>query len=76
MLYVNDQAVDEPYIEYPARTDYPRTVMGEDQYMVMGDNRAGSHDSRSYDVGPISKDMIVGHPKVVILPLNRIRTIK
>ena len=76
VLYVNDQAVDEPYIEYPARTDYPRTVMGEDQYMVMGDNRAGSHDSRSYDVGPISKDMIVGHPKVVILPLNRIRTIK
>jgi len=41
----------------------------------MGDNRAGSHDSRSSDVGPITKAMIVGHPKVVVWPLDKIRVI-
>lgn len=75
VLYVNDKPVDEPFINYPARADYGRRVLGEDQYMVMGDNRAGSHDSRSADVGPISKDMIMGHPKVVVWPLDKIRVI-
>ena len=28
------------------------------------------------EVGPITGDMIVGHPKLVVLPLNRIRTIR
>lgn len=75
VLYVNDKAVEEDYIDHPPRMDYPRTVLGENQYMVMGDNRASSHDSRSSDVGPISRDMIVGKASLVLLPLNRIRTI-
>ena len=75
VLYVNDQAVAEDFIDYPARMDYPRRVLGDNQYMVMGDNRASSHDSRSQDVGPISRDMIVGKASLVLLPLNKIRTI-
>ncbi|NLX82223.1 MAG: signal peptidase I [Clostridiales bacterium] len=75
-LYINDAPVTEDYIDYPARTDFQRIVLGEDQYMVMGDNRAVSNDSRSQGVGPISRDMIVGKAKLVILPLNKIRTIK
>lgn len=76
VLYINDQPVDEPYVDYPPREEYPRTLMGENQYMVMGDNRAGSHDGRSRDVGPITKDMIVGRPRLVILPLGQFRTIQ
>ncbi len=75
-LYVNDSLVEEPYIDYPPRADYQRRVLGDNQYMVMGDNRGNSHDSRASDVGPITKDMIVGHAKLVILPLNKIRVIK
>ena len=75
-LYVNDALVDESYVDYPSRGDYPRQVLGEDEYMVMGDNRASSHDSRSRDVGPISRDMIVGHAAYVLFPLNRIRSIR
>lgn len=75
VLYVNDQPVQEDYITNPARMDFQRLVLGEDQYMVMGDNRGNSHDSRSGDVGPISGDMIVGKAKLVLLPLNRIRVI-
>jgi len=75
-LVVNDRPVQEEYIDHPARTDYPRRVLGPNEYMVMGDNRASSHDSRSADVGPITRDMIVGKANLVLLPLNKIRTIK
>ncbi len=75
-LYVNDALVEEDYIDYPSYADYPRRVLDMDEYMVMGDNRASSHDSRSRDVGPITKDMIVGHAAYVLFPLNRMRTIR
>jgi signal peptidase I len=75
ILYVNDKAVDEPYIVYQPRADFQRIVLGDNQYMVIGDNRANSHDSRSGDVGPISKDMIVGKASLVLLPLNHIRPV-
>lgn len=74
-LYVNDAPVQEGYIDFPPTYDMARRVMGEDEYFVMGDNRANSHDSRSADVGPIHEKMIVGHAKWVILPLNKIRAI-
>lgn len=74
-LIVNDKPVEEEYIDYPPRQDFQRIVLGVNEYMVMGDNRASSHDSRSSDVGPISRDMIVGKANLVLLPLNKIRTI-
>ncbi len=74
-LYVNDVLMQEDYITYPPTQNFGRVVLGENQYMVMGDNRASSHDSRSRDVGPISRDMIVGKAAFVLLPLNRIRPI-
>lgn len=74
-LVVNDTVVDEPFIDHKARQDYPRRVLGENEYMVMGDNRASSHDGRSSDVGPLTRDMIVGKAKFVLLPLNKIRAI-
>lgn len=74
-LIVNDIPVQEDFIDYPARQDYARRVLGENEYMVMGDNRASSHDSRSSDVGPITRDMIVGKARLVVLPLNKIRSI-
>lgn len=60
-------------------------VLGEDEYFVVGDNRYNSHDSRSWngpmiervlvnnvsgDVGPITKDMIVGRAKCVFWPVS------
>ncbi len=77
-LYLNDKMVDEPYIDEErfGGKVFERYTLGEDEYFVLGDNRAGSHDSRYSEVGPITRDMIVGHAKVVILPLNKIRVIK
>ncbi|NLD35101.1 MAG: signal peptidase I [Clostridiales bacterium] len=73
-VYLDGQLVDEPYIDsdkWGGRAYGPHTL-GEDEYFVIGDNRASSHDSRYPEVGPISGDMIVGHPKLVLFPLNRI----
>lgn len=76
-LYLNDQLVDEPYVDAEkfGGRDFGRYTLGENEYFVMGDNRANSNDSRSPAVGPLSGDMIVGHAKLVLLPFGRLRTI-
>ena len=82
---VVDEMLDERYSAYfptGSSDDYEPYVLGEDEYFVVGDNRYNSHDSRdwndsdpSYDVGPISKSMIVGHVRQVIWPLGSIRPV-
>ena len=78
-----------PYT-YSTSPDY-EYVLGEDEYFVVGDNRYNSHDSRAWngpeyelhltndvtgDVGPITKDMIVGRAKFVFWPLKEISSIE
>ena len=50
--------------------------LGENEYFVVGDNRINSHDSRSDDVGVITKDMLVGRVRHVIWPLSDIRAVE
>ena len=59
-----------------SRTDMEKTVLGDDEYFVVGDNRYNSHDSRSDDVGVITKSMITGHVRYVIWPLSDIRAVE
>ena len=73
VLYVNEEAVDEPYIAKPDMKDYGPWELGDDQYFVMGDNRNNSNDSRF--VGPIKKDMIIGKVQFVMWPMGSMRTI-
>jgi signal peptidase I len=47
-----------------------------DSYLVMGDNREVSLDSRYSEVGTIKKEQITGKASIVIWPLNKIKIIK
>jgi signal peptidase I len=46
------------------------TSLSGNQYFVMGDNRAGSFDSRAW--GPVARSLIIGRPIVRLFPFNQI----
>jgi signal peptidase I len=49
-------------------------VLQSDEYYVLGDNRNGSKDSRSF--GPVNKDFIIGRSFFRGLPLSRVEIVK
>jgi len=60
---VNGKRLFEPYLVQGTRTflpDMPEKLLmlGKDQYLVLGDNRGNSEDSRYY--GPLHRSQIVG----------------
>jgi signal peptidase I len=58
-VYINDHLLPEPYLPPGTTTDdLPRQLVPAGEYFVMGDNRAGSSDSRVF--GPISQSSITG----------------
>jgi signal peptidase I len=62
-VMVNGKRLPEPYLENGTRTVAPNGLeqtyqLGDQEFFVLGDNRAESEDSRYY--GPISRARIVG----------------
>ncbi|WBL35126.1 signal peptidase I [Tepidiforma flava] len=70
-VYINDRLLEEPYITTPWNDTLPKILIPPDEYFVMGDNRNNSLDSRSAQVGLVSKDLIIGKATLSYLPLNR-----
>ena len=60
----------EDYILYP-KDDFLEVKLEDDEYFVMGDNRASSSDSRVW--GPLKKDLVVGRPLVRLIPFSRLQ---
>lgn len=62
-VYVNDALLDEPYVLEKSLgqcdIQFPYTVPDQ-QIFILGDNRSRSADSRSADIGCISREQIVG----------------
>lgn len=72
MLYVNDEYMIDPFA---ANTyDFSTLVLGdiipEDKYLVLGDNRGNSIDSRM--IGLIDKNDIEGKTSIRFYPLDKI----
>ena len=75
-LYVNGEMVPNPEKMGSIPYDYPLRQLGANEYFVVGDNRRTSHDSRASDVGPISRDMIMGKAVRVIFPFSAWRKVQ
>ena len=73
ITYINDMAIDEPYIkEMPrARWDIKKQSIPEGHYFVMGDNRNNSNDSRDARVGVIARDQIHAKARLRLWPFDR-----
>lgn len=91
VLYVNGEAFDEPYLtQYKAElNDFGNltfdftleqilntSVIPDDYYLVLGDNRRKSTDSRDSRVGLVSKDQMLGKAHIRIYPLKHFGIVK
>ncbi len=83
VLYINDKAYNENFLDGDVMTtDFKMEdikgcedgVIPEDTYLVLGDNRGDSMDSR--DIGVIKKDDIMGKTTLRIWPFTNLGFIK
>lgn len=75
-VYVNEERLAEPYIEDTYTSGYIDTLVPNDSFFVMGDNREVSHDSRDSDVSFIESSAICGQALWRIYPFDAIGSIK
>ena len=71
-LYINDEPIEMP-LDFEYTSDF-ELITGKDEYIVLGDNRNVSKDSRS--IGPIKRDNIKGKVNFVLFPFKRFGVIK
>ncbi len=62
--------LDETFVKFP-KSDTVNYTLTSSEYFVMGDNRAGSYDSRSW--GPLPATDIIGKPLLRLYPFDRIK---
>ncbi len=81
-LYINGESFKENYLDESVITeDFDLSVLGyqkipEDMYLVLGDNRSISQDSRDPEVGLIPKKDVIGKVRIQIWPLNEFKVLK
>lgn len=79
-VYIGDKILKEYYLKDVEMKDFTLNDLGydvipKDKYLVLGDNRGNSLDSRDKKVGLIDRKDIVGKVKLRIWPLNKMGVI-
>ena len=84
ILYINNEPFTEEFLGEEVNTnnfmfedicskeDCPNGVIPDNMYLVLGDNREDSLDSRDSSLGLVPKDNIIGKSLIRIWPLNKI----
>ncbi len=81
-LYIDGNLIKEDYLNDDVVTDdFSISELGydkipSDMYLVLGDNRSDSLDSRDPKVGLIKRKDIIGKVRFRIWPLNKIKIVK
>ena len=72
-VYVNNQKLTEKYILDPPNYNYGPVEVPEGEYLVFGDNRNNSYDSRYWGFVPLEN--LIGRAAVRFWPLDRLGTL-
>jgi len=72
-IFVNDKKINDKFA-YGETADFDKIVLKNNEYFVMGDNRAISKDSRI--IGPVKKKDIKGTTRFILYPFNKIGFVK
>ena len=67
-LCINGKTMLESYLSTPAE-DFS-VSLGPDEYLVLGDNRAESYDSRENDMGMLRREDFIGRVQFILWPLR------
>lgn len=79
ILYINGKGYEEEYLNDVYTKEFNLKDLGydtipKDMYLVLGDNRGNSMDSREF--GLVKKKDIVGRVKIRLFPFNNINIVK
>jgi len=70
-VFLNNEQLKEEYLDEAVLTGGEVDIkLKDDEYFVLGDNRAHSFDSRNW--GPVLRKDIIGLVRLRVLPLNQI----
>jgi len=78
VIYINDEPLEESFGFTAMGTQgiaEDGVTLGEDEYFVLGDNRAISKDSRSEMVGCVPRSRIGGKMVLRLFPFNKFGTV-
>ncbi|MBD5132935.1 MAG: signal peptidase I [Clostridiales bacterium] len=67
-VYLDGELLDEPYITEFSADSYPETVVPEGCYLVLGDNRRDSHDSRFWADPFVRREELLARALLVYFP--------